>query len=202
MKETKPVADRRIQKTLRLLHDALFSLIREKSYESIVVKEILDRANVGRSTFYTHFQSKDELLVSGIRDTLHGALAARPVTATTRHDAILSFSLPVFEQIYQHRGKGDAKMDVKARAVAHEHLQSGLAEVLATNLAKGLRRSEENSANIPADLLVQYLASTFILVLNWWMEATSPMPPSEINAIFCALVQPTLLGTKGGAPVV
>jgi hypothetical protein len=49
----KRVQDRRIQKTQRLLHEALFSLIHEKSYDAIVVKEILDRANVGRSTFYT-----------------------------------------------------------------------------------------------------------------------------------------------------
>ena len=58
--------DRRIQKTKALLHEALFSLIVEKNYESIVVNDILDRANVGRSTFYMHFGDKDELLVSGM----------------------------------------------------------------------------------------------------------------------------------------
>jgi hypothetical protein len=42
--------DRRIQKTQELLRGALASLIGEKPYDSIVVKEILDRANVGRST--------------------------------------------------------------------------------------------------------------------------------------------------------
>ena len=54
--------DRRVQKTQDLLHGALASLIHEKSYDAIVVKEILARANVGRSTFYTHFRDKDELL--------------------------------------------------------------------------------------------------------------------------------------------
>jgi hypothetical protein len=48
--------DRRIQKTRTLLLEALGALIHEKAYDSIVVKEILHRANVGRSTFYVHFR--------------------------------------------------------------------------------------------------------------------------------------------------
>jgi len=71
------VKDRRIQKTQNPLHEsALNSLIHEKSYESIAVKEILGRANVGRSTFYMHFRDRDELLVSGMNDMLHSVQAA------------------------------------------------------------------------------------------------------------------------------
>src|SRR5688572_14576870 len=65
--------DRRIQKTETLLRGALGALIREKPYEEIVVKEILNRANVGRSTFYTHFADKDGLLLSCIHDMLRPA---------------------------------------------------------------------------------------------------------------------------------
>jgi AcrR family transcriptional regulator len=46
------------------------SLISEKAYDAIVVKEILDRANIGRTTFYTHFRDKDELLASSIQEML------------------------------------------------------------------------------------------------------------------------------------
>ncbi|MGE5109488.1 MAG: TetR/AcrR family transcriptional regulator [Acidobacteriaceae bacterium] len=59
-----------MQKTQNLLRDALVALISEKPYDSIVVKEILDRANVGRSTFYMHFRDKDDLLLSGIQQML------------------------------------------------------------------------------------------------------------------------------------
>src|SRR5215203_478965 len=56
--------DRRVQKTRKLLQDALIQLVTEKSYESVSIREILERANVGRSTFYAHFQDKDQLLHS------------------------------------------------------------------------------------------------------------------------------------------
>jgi len=62
------IGDRRVQRTRRLLHKALMSLILEKKYESITVQEILDSADVGRSTFYMHFHDKDELLFSGFHD--------------------------------------------------------------------------------------------------------------------------------------
>src|SRR6267378_1760564 len=64
---TETMVDRRVQRTRRLLHKALMSLILEKKYESIRVQEILDRADVGRSTFYMHFRDKDELFFSGFR---------------------------------------------------------------------------------------------------------------------------------------
>src|SRR5690242_4167136 len=64
MIKKKPV-DRRIQRTRQLLLDALLSLILEKDFDSITVQDVIDRANVGRSTFYAHFQDKDELLLSG-----------------------------------------------------------------------------------------------------------------------------------------
>src|SRR5881628_2636842 len=69
--------DRRVRRTRESLHKALISLTLEKNYDSITVQEVLDRADVGRSTFYTHFQSMDQLLISGtheLRRTLHTAL--------------------------------------------------------------------------------------------------------------------------------
>jgi len=78
----KPTSDRRIQRTERLLHAALGALMHEKPYDAIAVKEILGRADVGRSTFYSHFRDKDELLVSGIRALLESGRTRRHCDAT------------------------------------------------------------------------------------------------------------------------
>ena len=60
------IPDRRVRRTQKSLHQALIALLLEKNYDTITVQEVLDRADVGRSTFYAHFQSKDELLMSGM----------------------------------------------------------------------------------------------------------------------------------------
>ena len=62
--EAKPL-DRRVQRTRRALHQALADLILEKRYDKITIQDIIDRANVGRSTFYTHFLDKEDLLEKG-----------------------------------------------------------------------------------------------------------------------------------------
>ena len=63
-KKTQKPVDRRIQKSKKYLSDAFIALILEKGYEAVTVQEIIDRANVGRSTFYAHFESKEQLLFS------------------------------------------------------------------------------------------------------------------------------------------
>ncbi len=187
--------DRRIQKTQNLLHEALASLIREKPYDSIVVKEILDRANVGRSTFYTHFRDKDDLLVSGIHDMLRSVPATGLSTSGKSYERIITFSLPIFEHIHQHRHTSTAKMGTKGRAILHEHLQQVVAELIDDDVRKHFRGRRKTADQVPVDLLVQYVASTFILVLNWWVESSSPLPPGEVNNLFRALILPTLAVT-------
>src|SRR5215207_5209269 len=109
---------RRVQRTGRLLHDALGALIHEKPYDAIAVKEILARANVGRSTFYSHYRDKDELLVSGIHAVLGaGRSAHRPAA---RRPDVLWFSRPMFEHVHQHRRTGGGRMETDGRAVVHD----------------------------------------------------------------------------------
>jgi len=188
----KRVKDRRIQKTRALLHEALASLIREKPYDEIVVKEILDRANVGRSTFYTHYRDKDELLAGGIHEMLQAVHAAEPPTTGKKHERIVRFSLPVFEHIHRHRQAGAAGMGPRGRAIIHEHLQKVIAELIAEDVSKALQGRRKAAGQIPQDVLVQYVASTFVLVLNWWTEGDHPLKPKQVNELFCTLILPTL----------
>src|SRR5260370_15510074 len=89
-----------------MVHKALMSLILEKKYESITVQEILDRADVGRSTFYMHFQDKDELLFDGFQYLQSFLESAQEVSGTpprNSYDRIIGFSLPMFEHAQEYR---------------------------------------------------------------------------------------------------
>jgi AcrR family transcriptional regulator len=184
--------DRRVQRTQDLLHGALASLIHEKSYDGIVVKEILARANVGRSTFYTHFRDKDELLESGIRDILRASDTTSPMRPKGLSNRILRFSLPIFEHIERYRTAGNPLVEARGQAVVHEHLQRVLVELIAEELRKVRQRHEDSVQKVPFDLLAQHAASTFLLVLTWWLDSAEPLPSSRVNDLYQALMLPIL----------
>ena len=180
---------RRVQKTKRSLHDALVSLIHEKCYDSIVVKEIVARANVGRSAFYTHFTGKDALLASGIREILR-ATPPRPNHQSWQFGILLSFSFPVFVYVSRCQQDGHLRMDGHGREVVHEHLRRVLVEQLREDVRRNTRAA--GGDRIPIDLLLEYVVGTFILVLNWWVGTRSRLSAMEVDDVFLSLVTPTV----------
>lgn len=180
--------DRRVQRTKTSLHGALLELAREKPYPSIAVKDILDRANVGRSTFYTHFRDKHDLLESGILDVLRSMHRQPP--SSSRLERILAFSLPVLQHIDEHRRAAGATMVREGRLVMHEHLLDVLTNLLTDQLAAtAVSRSDPI---IPSDVAARYVASTFVLILNEWVDNDRPWTPAAADDRFRRLVVPTL----------
>jgi len=196
MVQKRQTQDRRVQKTEALLRDALISLVREKAYDSIVVKEILDRANVGRTAFYAHFRDKDELLASSIREIFAARSRSLPPPAKP-YEKIIRFSLPIFEFIHQHRhdhqSASDAMMDAGSQAVLHRRLQNVLTELMRDEVEQYVRDGRTGTGRLPPDVLTNYLATTFILVLGWWLETERPLAPNEVNDLYRGLVLPTLV---------
>jgi len=196
MSHLKHAPDRRVQKTRKHLHEALVSLLHEKNYDDIVVKEVLDRANVGRSTFYTHFRDKDDLLVNGMRDILNSIRTAKVPPSGSWREKLLWFSLPIYEHVDEHRRRNRLKIGPRGRIVLHEQLQRVLVELTSSSMKSEIQMRRKELDPIPADLLIQHLASTFILVLNWWVERKDDLAPKQVDAIFRALVSPILTANR------
>jgi AcrR family transcriptional regulator len=177
--------DRRVRKTKASLRNALIDLAHEKPYDSIAVKEILERADIGRSTFYMHFQNKDELLASGIHEMLR-SMAGRP-RRPNPVEQMLAFSLPILEYISEHRHTDGPKMMREGRVAMHDHLEGVLANLIAEDV-----RRDQLATTMPAELVAGHIAATFVLVLNWWIDSEPSLSPAEIDARFRALVRPVL----------
>ncbi len=175
-----------MRRTKSSLHDALIGLAREKPYPSIAVKEILNRANVGRSTFYTHFSDKDDLLESGIHEIIRSARAASQSQSVV--ERLLAFSLPLLKHIDEHRHAGP-EMKREGRLVMHARLGEALTELVANDLTVVFATSKERMA---IDLAARHVAATFVLVLNWWVENASTLTPADVDARFRSLLVPTL----------
>lgn len=185
--------DRRIRRTRGLLHEALGSLIREKAYDRISVVEILERAQVSRSTFYLHFRDKDDLLTSSMRAFLIGALS---MEGTDAAEKVASFSRPLLTHIHEHRRSTRAKLGERGRAILHQHLRRVLSEWIMDAMEEDLQRPRSKRSPIAPELLARHIASTFVSVLHWWMDGSAVTSPAEADRLFRALVMPVIKSTQ------
>ena len=184
--------DRRQIKTRTAIFSAFEELLSEKSFEKISVQDIIDRANIGRSTFYAHFETKDELLKELCATLFAHVFSERPQREKT-HD----FS----------GEKGDAY-----RAAAHilYHLKDGRSDLLP--ILKGqsgelflayfknnlgslltetiLHNTEGESPAVPYDFLVSHISSSFVGTVQWWIKNGLKETPEEVAGYFCHLVMP------------
>ena len=167
------------------------SLAREKPYDVIAVKEILGRANVGRSTFYAHFHDKNELLESGIYEVLGSTHDRRPARGGVNE--LLAFSRAILDYIAEHRRCG-ATMPRDGRVDMHARLQAVLTSRICDNLAALSGRQPAPAISI--DLLARHIAATFVLVLNWWVETDAKLMAAEVDDRFRALVLPVLTAVR------
>src|SRR6266508_1641356 len=193
------IPDRRVQKTRKLLQDALIELVAEKGYEAITIQELLDRANVGRSTFYAHFQDKDQLLHS---------ILARLDELFVQHekqflDAKKNFgnadimnlspefspTLSLFQFIGQnHRffkamlgnwGYGIFAKLVYDYVFAHMHEYFKIS------------KSYEKYGSLESEIAAHYFVSALMGILVWWVETDMPCTAEEIDRLFRQLAIPS-----------
>lgn len=171
--------DRRVARTRAALHRALAQLIHEKPYDDIGVGDIAKRANVGRTTFYAHFQGKDELLVSGIEELL--ASRPRPPEGIER---IVGFARPVLEHVRHVRSAHGGL----ASAGTREHVHARLRNALIGAIESDVRASCTGPA---VHLLAAFVAGTFVLVLEETVAAGGASA-DRADEVFRALVVPSL----------
>lgn len=179
--------DRRLQRTRALLQEALTLMIREKGYEATTVQDIIDRANVGRSTFYAHFADKETLLVSRIADLRAelGRHQSRSLEASGgTPDGGFGFSLAMLEHAQDHWDLYQAMIGRTSGAVVMQYLTVMLADLVREGLAAmGLRTTTTRR-----DLIVHYVTGAFMSVLTWWLDRAPELAPQEVDEIFRRLV--------------
>jgi AcrR family transcriptional regulator len=174
--------DRRVARTRTALYDGLVALIRRKDYAAITVEDILAEANVGRSTFYAHFTSKDDLLQRSL-DRLRDLLVE--VQQASEHGADAAGWDPA-RALFEHVGE---YADVQA-ALAGGHGGAVLREAVDKVLADVLRQAMGAGpvGGLPRELAIQHVVATFNTTLRWWFEHRPEMAPAEVDTLFRQLL--------------
>ena len=171
--------DRRVRRTRHRLKEALLQLIEERSYDGITVAEITQHADVGRSTFYSHFDSKEELLFDGFEAALR-RLATLPPAGNV---AGLRFSLPLLRHIATQRRFALATLGSGANPAIQQTVTRILADVVRLELG------HVSAAQGPArEAQVHGVVGAFRGLVTWWLTSGSRLSPEALDQVFQALV--------------
>jgi AcrR family transcriptional regulator len=182
---TKRPIDRRVARTRAMLQQAHISLILQKGYEAITVDNICDAANVGRSTFYAHYTSKDDLRRSGL-EHLRKELVDRQKDALATpgdiKDRSLGFSLAMFEHAHDHIDLYRALVGSRGGAIALATIRQILSELVRNELAATVHKKSADV--IPREVVVQYVVGAFMAVMTWWLDGGAKLPARQIDTMF------------------
>jgi AcrR family transcriptional regulator len=180
----KPI-DRRVARTRAMLQQAHVSLILEKGYEATTIEDICDKANVGRSTFYAHYTSKDDLRRSSF-EHLRKLLVDRQKEALATPGDIrgrsLGFSLTFFEHARDHIDLYRAMVGGRGGTVALGSIRQILSDLVRNELAS--TADKKSGDVIPRELVVQYVVGAYMAVLTWWLDGGAKLPPHRMDAMF------------------
>ena len=172
--------DRRVRRTRQRLNDALMELVVEKGYDKMTVQDLIDRADVGRSTFYAHYETKDDLLVSGLDHLTHDLelhIADEPAEA----EAILP-SLGVFRHVGEHHELFRALIGSRGIDLVHRAAQAVFAERARAGIDRRAAAGERSA--IPADLRAAFIAGSLHAFMVWWLDNDMPCSPEAAAAMF------------------
>jgi AcrR family transcriptional regulator len=190
--------DRRIGRTRKLMQEALMSLIVEQGYEKITVQDILDRADVGRSTFYAHYRDKDDLLLSSfehLRTLFEQQQAALLASRRTGDDPVVNIVLELFRHTGQHHRLYKAIAGRQSGEMIMKYLHRYLSGLLAPPLGELVRK--RRSLPVPVDVTVHYLVGTLLSLMTWWLDNNMPYPPEKMDEMFRTLTKPGIEAALG-----
>ena len=185
--------DRRAARTREMLIHALLELVEDKHYDQITVQDIVQRANVGRSTFYAHYQSKDDLLMSGFEQQLRRLAGQIMLGADNR----LRFDTALlFRHAREHReiyrtliwGSSFELLIKNGHAVLSQQIEERLTLLLAAR----------QPPPIPLPVLACVMAGVLLVSLKWWLDNKLPYTPERMDEIFQQLIMRGVQTDFGG----
>lgn len=186
--------DRRARRTRQLLRSTLLALLKEKRYQEISVQDIIERADVARSTFYTHYLDKDDLLTGdqgifaehlGQQLASHADDKNAPVSSSRAWFYHIQAQVPVLKVIAK-----DPAMDLAMKT---------LRGIIHRSVAEGIQaHAHVENSSMPLSLIVDYLTDTLMTLIQWWFKDGMKYTPEQMEEMFQQLVMPGVLSALRG----
>jgi AcrR family transcriptional regulator len=149
----------------------------EKGYRAVSIKDIIDRANVGRSTFYAHCADKDELFESLLNRMVEMLIQHTPPAILERNPFFPSLGL--FQHV-QQQWKLYMLLSWEAGNTLHiNHLQKSISDQIEQRIA-----AEGKIYDLPIPILANFLAGSLLSLLKWWLDNKMVYSPEQMDEMF------------------
>jgi AcrR family transcriptional regulator len=176
--------DLRVRRTRDRLGNALITLMQEKPIAEITVQQVLDRAAVGRSTFYLHFRDTDDLLLTQLEhflELMSTALSKRN-EQSDRVAPVAEMFAHIGEQKKMWRALADAGRLADFFDLAQEYFSRGIEQRL-----KELKRTPEVSKT-ELTARSHALAGSLLSLLRWWIDRGTRESAKSMDELFHRIV--------------
>ena len=179
----RPKIDRRIRRTRDALGDALIALMQQRPFETITVQHVLDRAGIGRSTFYSHYRGKDDLLLSDMEEFLEGmsTLLSRRREASNRVAPVRELFAHVAEMRHLYAALTAADKLGDFLEMAQEYLARAINLRLTDLASPGLAAAQRLAIS-------HALAGALLALMSWWLDHGAAASPEDMDALFHQIV--------------
>lgn len=186
--------DRRQRRTREAIFGAFTQLLSQKSYNQISVQDIIDVADIGRTTFYAHFETKDYLL-KDLCEELFGHIidTAMGLPHGHYHYSCGTQADSVFLHLLRHLQENDRNilelLSSQNNEIFLRYFKSNLKQLIVTQYAQqGLLKNTQ----LPEDYLVNHISSSFVETVDWWLSHDMKESPEEITTFFLSVIEPIL----------
>ena len=186
--------DRRQKKTRDAIFHAFALLLEEKNYKNISVQEIIDKADVGKTTFYAHFDTKDFLLQELCNTLFDHVFSKNPAIDTEGNFNISNKNAKkiVIHIIYhlQDSKKSISKLFTgESKDIFIAYFSKYLDEMITKYI---LRVINPKQSEVPESFLKNHISSTFVNMIEWWIKGGMKETPEELCGYFFAVIEPIL----------
>lgn len=179
--------DRRTKRTKNSIYNAFTELLLKEKYSKITIQEIIDLANIGRSTFYSHFETKDELLKSictDMFDEMHSKNQA--LSSSNPHSMILD--------ILYHIKENEKIIKGVFVSESSELFMNYFKDYFSNQIEQHLFVSyDEMVTSIPKDFLINHIYRSFLEMVKWWVSGNMKQMPEELTGYFIFVTSPVVM---------
>ena len=178
--------DRRQRKTRNAIFDAFIGLLSKSTYDKITVGQIIAAADIGRATFYAHFETKEYLLKALCQELFdHIFEADRGDHSAHTHIFDCDNTATVFTHLFRHLQHNDNHildlLSCQSNGLFLEYFKKELVRLAQSQLSVF---SHRKAPELPEDFWVDHIAATFVQTLCWWIENGTKESPEEIANYF------------------